>query len=54
MEVLGYVEKVAVQEIMYGYDVVDHVYNLMRRPGLLDPVLYTYSVIKDIPPRVCI
>jgi hypothetical protein len=54
MEVLGYVEKVAVQEIMYGYDVVNHVYNLMRRPGLLDPVLYTYSVIKDIPPRMYI
>jgi len=49
METLGYVEKEAVQMVLFGQAVVDFLYTLLRQHNTLPPVVYRYVVLKDIP-----
>jgi hypothetical protein len=49
METLGYLEKEAVQMVLFGPEVVDFLYTLLRRNRDLPPSVYKYTVIRDIP-----
>jgi hypothetical protein len=49
METLGYVEKETISMVLFGSDVVDFLYTLLRKHNSLPPILYKYTVIKDIP-----
>jgi len=54
METLGYVEKESIQMVLFGTDVVDFLYTLLRKHRSLPPTLYKYTVIKDIPDMLVI
>jgi len=49
MVTLGYMERIEVKEVVTGYDVVRRIYAIFRYARLLDPVLYTYRVLCDVP-----
>jgi len=49
MELLGYVEKEEIKMVLFGPVLVDYIYKLLRQPAIMPPVLYKYTVVRDIP-----
>jgi hypothetical protein len=48
-ELLRYVGKEEVKMVLFGPVLVDYIYKLLRQPAIMPPVLYTYTVVRDIP-----
>jgi hypothetical protein len=51
---LGYVRREEEKEVLQGQAVVNRLYRLFRQKYLLDPVVYRFTVIRDIPSHLVI